>query len=214
DPKDDDKEADKKKTAPPIVIDRYHFKQDVEGYLRHERTHLYLFDIATKKAEVLTPGTLFDEASPVWSPDGTQIAFVSKRGTGDLDRHTNTDIWVIDAKAGAQARQVTTSPLPDSSPAWSADGKQIAYLAGEDLKYSAYNQNKLMVVPAAGGQPRTLAESLDRPIRQPVWEEGATSLACVVVDDRSQYPARVSVKDGKVQRIVTAKSVITNLSSG
>jgi dipeptidyl aminopeptidase/acylaminoacyl peptidase len=218
DPQDDDKVApdknDKKKTAPPIVIDRYHFKQDVEGYLRNERSHLYLFDVATKKAEVLTPGTLFDEESPVWSPDGTQIAFVSKRGTGDLDRHENTDIWVIDAKAGAQARQVTTSPLPESSPAWSADGKQIAYLTGEDLKYSAYNQNKLMIVPAAGGQPRTLAESLDRPIRQPVWEEGATSLACLVVDDRSQYPARVSVKDGKVQRIVTAKSVMSNLSAG
>src|SRR5829696_4798078 len=32
DPKDEEKEGDKKKTAPPIVIDRYHFKQDVQGY--------------------------------------------------------------------------------------------------------------------------------------------------------------------------------------
>ena len=48
---DDDKTAaDKKKTRPPIVIDRYHFKEDVQGYLRNERTHLYLFDVATKKA--------------------------------------------------------------------------------------------------------------------------------------------------------------------
>src|SRR5689334_21853517 len=41
DPKDDDKDAadKKKKTAPPIVIDCYHFKQDVSGYLRQERTH-------------------------------------------------------------------------------------------------------------------------------------------------------------------------------
>jgi dipeptidyl aminopeptidase/acylaminoacyl peptidase len=215
DPKDDEKEGDKKKTAPPIVIDRYHFKEDVQGYLRNERTHLYLFDVATKKAEVLTPGTLFDEETPVWSPDGTRIAFVSKRGTGDLDRIDNTDIWVIDAKAGAQPRQLTTSPLAENSPAWSADGKQIAYLTGEDLKYSAYNQNKLTVIPAAGGQPRFIAESLDRPIRQPVWEEGGTSLAFVVVDDRSQYPARVSLNaPGKIQRLVAAKSVIGNLSAG
>src|SRR5258708_3479212 len=143
DPKDDEKDSgDKKKTAPPIVIDRYHFKQDVQGYLRNQHTHLYLFDVATKKAEVLTPAALFDDESPVWSADGAQLAFVSKRGTGDLDRNHNTDIWVIDAKAGAQARQVTMSPLPESSPAWSADGRQIAYLTGEDLKYSAYNQNK------------------------------------------------------------------------
>jgi dipeptidyl aminopeptidase/acylaminoacyl peptidase len=215
DPKDDEKDGDKKKTAPPIVIDRYHFKQDVEGYLRNERTHLYVFDVATKKAEALTPGALYDEEAPVWSPDGSQIAFVSKRGTGDLDRHENTDIWVIDAKPGAQARQVTTSPNPDGGPlAWSPDGTSIAYLAGEELKFSAYNQNRLAIIPSAGGQPRFLAESLDRPVRQPQWEEGGTSLAFVVVDDRSQYPARVSLRDGKVQRIVTAKSVVANLSAG
>src|SRR5215471_13276669 len=206
DPKDDDKDGDKKKTPPPLVIDRYHFKQDIEGYLRNARTHLYVFDVATKKAEAITSGILYDESSPVWSPDGTRIAFVSKRGTGDLDRHENTDIWVIDAKAGAQPRQLTTSPNEDSGPlAWSPDGKSIAYLAGEELKYSAYSQNKLAVIPAAGGQPRILADSLDRPVRQPVFEEGGGAIAFVVVDDRSQYPARVTLATGKVERLVTQK---------
>jgi dipeptidyl aminopeptidase/acylaminoacyl peptidase len=215
DPKDDDKDADKKKTPPPIVIDRYHFKEDIEGYLRNERTHLYLFDLATKKANVLTPGTLFDESAPAWSPDGSQIAFVSKRGTGDLDRNENTDVWVIDAKPGAQARQVTTSPNPDQGPlAWSPDGKQIAYLAGEELKYSAYSQSRLAVIPVAGGQPRILAESLDRPVRAPVWSKDGASITFVVVDDRSQYPARVAAAGGAVQRLVTARTVVGNLSAG
>jgi len=213
DPKDD--EADKKKTPPPIVVDRYHFKQDIEGYLRNARAHLYLFDVATRKAQAITSGILYEESSPVWSPDGTQIAFVSKRGTGDLDRHENTDVWVIDAKAGAEPRQLTTSPNEDSGPlAWSPDGKSIAYLAGEELKYSAYSQNRLAVIPAAGGQPRFLGESIDRPIRQAVFEEGGGSLAFVVVDDRTQYPARVTLATGKVERLVTAKSVVTNLSAG
>ncbi len=217
DPKDDDKATDsaKKKTPPPIVIDRYHFKQDVSGYLRNERTHLYVFDVATMKAEALTTGTLYDESSPAWSPDNSQIAFVSKRGTGDIDRHDNTDVWVIEPKAGVQPRQITTSPNSDDGPlSWSPDGKQIAYLAGEELKYSAYNQNKLAVISAVGGQPRILADALDRPIRQPQFEEGGGSLAFVVIDDRSQYPARVSLKGGKVERLVTAKSVINNLSAG
>jgi dipeptidyl aminopeptidase/acylaminoacyl peptidase len=222
DPKDDDAKtpADKKKTPPPIVIDRYHFKQDVSGYLRNERTHLYVFDVASRKAEALTTGALYEESSPAWSPDSTQIAFVSKRGTGDLDRHDNTDIWVIDAKAGAQPRQLTTSTNPDDGPlSWSPDGKQIAYVTGEELKYSAYNQNKVALIPAAGGQPRIVAEGLDRPVRQPQFEEGGGSLAVVVVDDRSQYPARISLAakgsgDGKVQRLLTAKSVVSNLSPG
>ena len=216
DPREDDKATgDKKKTPPPIVIDRYQFKQDITGYLRLARTHLYLFDVAAKKAEALTSGTTYQESSPAWSPDGTRIAFVSKRGEGDLDRHDNTDVWVIDARAGAQPRQLTTSPNSDEGPlSWSPDGKEIAYVAGEDLKYSAYNQNKIAVIPAAGGQPRILADSLDRPVRQPQFEEGGGSLAFVVVDDRSQYPARVSLKDNKIERLVTQKTVITNLSQG
>jgi dipeptidyl aminopeptidase/acylaminoacyl peptidase len=214
DPKDED-DKDKKKTPPPIVIDRYHFKQDVQGYLRNARTHLYLFDLETKKAAPITSGILYEESSPVWSPDGTKIAFVSKRGAGDLDRNENTDVWVIDARPGAEPRQVTTSPLADEGPlAWSPDGASISYLAGEDVKYSAYTQNRLAVIPAAGGQPRFLAESLDRPIRQPVWEEGGASLAAIVTDDRSQYPVRIGVAGGRVERLLTAKSVVTSLSAG
>lgn len=44
-----------KKSAKPYVIDRYRFKQDVSGYQYDKRkTHLYLFDIATKKTDTLT----------------------------------------------------------------------------------------------------------------------------------------------------------------
>jgi dipeptidyl aminopeptidase/acylaminoacyl peptidase len=215
DPDEDDKApADKKKTPPPIVVDRYHFKEDVSGYLRNEKTHLYLFDVSGKKADILTPGT-FDEELPVWSPDGSQIAFVTKRGTGDLDRNDNTDVYVIDAKIGAEPRQVTTSPASDGNGrvAWSPDGKQIAYLTGEEVKYSAYNQNKLAVIAATGGQPRRLAESLDRPIRQPIWSADGQSLTVVVVDDRSQYPARIDVGSGRLERLVSGPRVIGNLSA-
>ncbi|MDQ6762296.1 MAG: S9 family peptidase, partial [Bacteroidota bacterium] len=38
----------KDKARDPIVVDRYHFKQDVQGYLNNRRNHLYLFDIETK----------------------------------------------------------------------------------------------------------------------------------------------------------------------
>ena len=64
------KEGWKRKTKPPIVIDRYKFKQDREGYVGPEHTHLYLFDVEGRKLDILTSGA-YDEEHPAWSPDGT-----------------------------------------------------------------------------------------------------------------------------------------------
>ena len=163
--KDADEPADEKKTAKPIVIDRYRFKADGDGFLRGERSHLYLFDIEAKKAEILTPGA-FEETSPAWSPDGRQIAFMRVHGEGDVDKMPNTDLFVIDARAGAQPRRLTTTTAEEGGrPAWSPDGKQIAYLLGDEVKYSAYDQAQLLVIPAAGGEPR-VADAVARPSGQ------------------------------------------------
>jgi dipeptidyl aminopeptidase/acylaminoacyl peptidase len=216
DPKDDDKNADsdKKKTPPPIVIDRYHFKEDVDGYLRGARSHLYLFDLATKNAEILTPGS-FDDESPVWSPDGKKIAFVSKRGTGDLDRTNNSDVFVIDARAGAQPKALTTATTPDEGRlAWSPDGKWIAYQIGEPEKYSAYNQGKLAIIAADGGQPKVLGGAMDRPLRNPVWAADSASLTALATDDRSRYPVRIDVSTGTAERLLSGKLVVDSLSGG
>ena len=113
DPNKPKSKADKKKTK-PIVTSRYHFKQDKIGYLTERRSHLYLFDLETRKAEPLTSGP-FDHSLPRFSPDGRQVAFVSARGPGDLDRTGNTDVFVIDAKAGAEPRRLTTWDGPDNS---------------------------------------------------------------------------------------------------
>ena len=48
-----------------------------------------------------------DDASPSWSPDGKLIAFLSKRGHADPDRTSNEDLWVVEAREGAEPRQLT-----------------------------------------------------------------------------------------------------------
>jgi dipeptidyl aminopeptidase/acylaminoacyl peptidase len=212
--KDADDTKDEKKTPKPIVIDRYHFKADGSGFLRGERTHLHLFDIATKKLEALTSGK-FDEQSPSWSPDGTQIAFIQRHGEGDVDRMPNRDVFVIDAKAGAQPRRLTTTTAEEGGrPVWSPDGKSIAYLLGDEVKYSAYDQMKLAVIPASGGQPRILATTLDRPVSSVNWSKDGSSLYFLVVDDRAQYLAKVPAAGGAVEKVIGGRLVVSNPGLG
>jgi dipeptidyl aminopeptidase/acylaminoacyl peptidase len=203
----------KRKTKPPIVVDRYAFKNDESGYLGKLRSHLYLFDIAAKKAEQITSGD-FDDRNATWSPDGTRIAFVSERDK-DPDRTNNPDIFVIEAKAGATPTRLTTFPGPDEGkPAWSPDGKTIAYLQGDEPRYWQYNLARLALIPSTGGTPRVLTESLDRAVSSPVWSKDGKSIFVVVEDDRAQYLARVPAAGGAVEPLTTGRRVVNSPSLG
>ena len=209
-------EKDKKKTPPPIVIDRYKFKEDVTGYLRHFRDHLYLFDVKTAKAEVLTPGD-YDEFSPAWSPDGSRIAFVSKRD-GDPDRNENSDVFVIAARPGATPEQLTQFESADASrywgaPAWSPDGAAIAYLQGGPRKYRDYDPPTLATIPADGGEPRLLAAGLDRVATDVTWSSDGRWLLFLLEDDRSQQLARVAATNGAVERLTESGAVVRAYST-
>ena len=146
----------KPKNPPPIVINRYQFKEDGVGYLTGRRKHLYVVDVASGKATLLTSGD-HDEQLPAWSPDGRTIAYVTKRG-GDPDRHLNFDIYLIAPEAGASERQLTSFPGSDldpyweSRPSWSPDGKRIAYLQSGEDKWIYYAPWQLAVIDVASGK--------------------------------------------------------------
>ena len=203
-------DTSKNKTPKPIVLDRFQFKQDIEGYLTKKPVHLYLYDIATKKIDTLTKGN-YDEMNPKWSPDGSQIAFISNR-TEDPDRNENSDIWVIDAKPNAPMKRLTTWTGRDGSMDWSPDGKQIVYLRSTSSEnYIMYDQSILCIISKDGGEPKLLSKTLDRPITSPRWSKDGNNIYAIVADDRIRYVAQFGAADGKMTKVVTGNKAFNAL---
>lgn len=61
------------------------------------------------------------EEAPAWSPEGTRIAFTSKRGPDE-----NATLYVIPC-AGGEAEKIVELPSSIAAPKWLADGKSIVF---------------------------------------------------------------------------------------
>lgn len=200
------------KTPKPIVIRRLEFKADGEGYLRELRQHLYVFDVEKKTSEPITTGP-YDDFDPVWSPDGRFLAFTSNR-TENPDSNDNTDVFVVEAKAGKAPRAVTASPGSDGSPAFSPDGKWIAYLAGGPPQDLWYSTNHVAVVPVEGGAPRPLTLALDRNADAPAFSPDGKSVLFLLEDGGNVHLARVPVAGGPVERVVAGEREVSRFDIG
>jgi dipeptidyl aminopeptidase/acylaminoacyl peptidase len=213
---ENDADRDKKthKAPKPIVIDRYQFKADIEGYLTDaSRSQISIFDVTEKKLEALTNDRRYDDQDATWSPDSSKIAFVSDR-TSDPDQTSIDEIYVVDAKAGATPQKIASFDSPSGQRIrWSPDGKSILYMSGFELKYGAYSQNSLHVISSSGGTAKALADKLDRGIIAPEFTEDGQAITFLFDDDRRVYLGRVSVNGGEVERMTHGEAVIEQRTS-
>ena len=92
---------------------------------RGGQVDLWLTDIETGQLWRLTNDTAI-ESYPVWSPDGTQLAYVVE------DQRAIRDLWLLDLRDGTK-RQLTheAPPFDVRRPAWLAGGRILLYDTGK-----------------------------------------------------------------------------------
>jgi dipeptidyl aminopeptidase/acylaminoacyl peptidase len=191
------------KAARPIIIDTFHFKQDVDGYqTARSRKHLYLLDVASGALEPLTTNAEYNDDLPAWSPDGKLIAYVSNH-SHEPEQTGRDEIYLIEPHTGAAPRQLASVFSPNHQHLeFSPDGRLLALLQGLEPRHLAYMTDRLAVVSVGDGHVRPLTDGLDRAVSAPVFAADGKSIHVLVEDDGSNYPARVAVESGKIERLV------------
>ena len=97
-----------------------------------ESYRIFLVDVDGSNLRRLGTG---DERAlyPVFSPDGSRIAFTSGRGS-------ESDVWVIGVD-GSETTRLTDSAAADGYPSWSPGGDRIAFHSARDGNYEIYVMN-------------------------------------------------------------------------
>ena len=215
-PEEEGEDKPKEKKPKPWVIDRLQFKRDGRGYLTGDRhTHLYVYDLADKSLTQITSGD-FDEGSPVWSPDGKRIAFVSNR-TDNPDGNADTNIWIVAADnpdKGQTLLQVTTNPGSDSSPSWSLDGRFITYTTVIEPEIIWYATRHLAVIPSEGGQPQILTKELDRNVSSPRFSADGKSIYFLLEDSAERHLAQIDVSGKNITRPIAGQRSVRSFMMG
>jgi dipeptidyl aminopeptidase/acylaminoacyl peptidase len=143
-----------------------------------------------------------------WSSGSKEIAFVSNRDK-EWWNSIDTNIYTVTVPAG-EMKQLTTNRGPDHSPAFSPDGKFIAFRSIFTYNYESENY-KVVVANRDGSSPKTLTEKLDRSIRRFKWSPNGKKIIFLYGSEGDYNLKSVSPKGGPLKDVITGNQVIRGM---
>lgn len=108
-----------------------------------------------------------------FSPNGKWIAYVVT--VRDKDKNSsNSDIWMVSSQEGTPIR-LTNHEKGDSNPAWSPDGKYLAFLSSRE------ERNQIWLFNMLGGEPYQLTK-MGNGVSSFIWSPDSSKLAFIARD--------------------------------
>jgi dipeptidyl aminopeptidase/acylaminoacyl peptidase len=186
----------KERKVQPQVAWKLPYKSDGMGYMLAREIHLFRLDTATGKHQQLTDGA-FDVLAFGIAPNGRHLAYARSRAGRFAHR---SDLWVCDAEGGRE-RQLTREFATVMGPAWSADGRWIAFSATVE---EGDAQTNLYVLEFASGRVQRLGDAALQ-VADPEsvhWSPDSTGLLFSRQHRGRHQVVRIAVADGKLQVLV------------
>jgi dipeptidyl aminopeptidase/acylaminoacyl peptidase len=173
-------------------------------------SHLFLVpaDGSTPPRDV-TPGlgdvppfSLGGPTDYAFSPDSRELAFARKTDKVEAIS-TNSDLFLLDlANPKAEARKITTNPAADGGPAYSPDGRFIAYRAQHRPGFEA-DRWQLMLYDRKAGEHRSTTVGWDRSPDSYVWAPGSKTIFLTAENEGRSDILRLDLGQGDPRPIVT-----------
>ena len=170
-------------------IESYELSPKGERALFSARGDIFTAPIEKGPTRNLTHSSGAHDKWPSWSPDGSQIAFIS-------DMSGEEELYVVPQDGSKPPTQITTGgSAMRYQPDWSADGKYIAF---------SDKDGKVFVVTLADKKMTEIVDAPRNQIRDYVWSPSGSYLAfsCRVRTETASAQIHIwSAADGKVHRV-------------
>lgn len=172
-----------------------------------KRSHVFLTPAEGGQPRDLTPGnydappfSLGDPDGYAFSPDGKEVAFASNHDAVEAVS-TNNDLFLISTENGAAAKKITTNRAADTSPAYSPDGKYIAYRA-QTRPGSESDRFRLMLYNRTTAATSNLTETYDRWVLSITWSPDSKTIYFVTEDQGTHPVMSIPVTGGTPKKVI------------
>ena len=187
-------EADKKKhdQDDAIFID-----EAPNGQRQGQWNQLWVFDVKTKKARVLTGENLIVSSFDP-SPDGTRVAYTA-RSEARRNQQNRTEIYVLGVTDGVRTR-LTENNAPEGNVLWAPDNGSILYSANDDQEWELRN-SKLWTLDPDSREQRMLSAEFEGNVRGAVWTPDSTQILFVGQQGTDSNLYRLNVSSGQIEKL-------------